>query len=101
MHFGQVQYFFQLKLNGQKETVALVSVYTAPDPQLLEKSSNTLMVCRYLGDAALKIILVKKIASCIAMVPFHDPADDHFFVCKKIGLEMAHMAGVQEEMGDN
>ena len=71
-----------------------------PNPRLLEESSNTLMVCQYMGDAALKIIPVKKIASCIAMVPFNDPADDYFFVCEKVGLEMAQMAGAQEEIGD-
>ena len=99
-HFGEVQYFFQLKVNGRKETVALVSVFTAPDPRLLEESSNTLMVCKYLGNAALKVIPVKKIAICIAMVPFNEPADDYFFVCEKVGLEMAQMAGAQEELGD-
>lgn len=81
--------------------MALISVYAAPDPLLLEESSGTLMVCRYLGNTALKIIFARKIASCVAMVPFLDPPDGRVFVCQKIGLEMARMAGVQEEVEDD
>jgi hypothetical protein len=76
--------------------LALVSIYSTPDPILLEESSGALLVCRYKGIASLEVISVKHIASCIAMVPFKDPDDGRCFVCEKMGLDVAFLAGSQE-----
>ncbi|KAF8961789.1 hypothetical protein BDZ97DRAFT_1616783, partial [Flammula alnicola] len=67
--FAEVQYFFQTTIRGEDETVALVSTFGAPDPQLLAESSGALRVCQYKGVAALEVIPVKNIISCIVMIP--------------------------------
>ena len=95
--FGEVQYFFQAKIQENTETLALISSYGSPDPTLLTESSGALMVCQYRGVASLEVICVKKIASCIAMVPFTAPPDGRFFVCEKVGLAVAFLGSAQEE----
>ena len=94
--FAEVQYFFRAKLHGNEETLALVSTYSPPEPVLLTESSGALMVCKYRGISSLEVIRVKNIISCIAMVPFKDPHDGRFFVCEKMGLDMACLGGMQE-----
>lgn len=97
--FAEVQYFFQTTVGDQKETLALISHYSKPDSQLLEASSGALLVCKYQGDASLEVISAKKIASCVAMIPFRNFIDNQFFVCEKMGLEVAYLAGIEEEEG--
>jgi hypothetical protein len=95
--FGEVQFFFQLKINnGEEETVALTSVFGNPDPRLLQESSGALIVCEYQGNNSLEIIPVKTISTCIAMILFKNPEDNLFFVCSKMGLDVAFLGGAQE-----
>ncbi|KAF8971770.1 hypothetical protein BDZ97DRAFT_1650914, partial [Flammula alnicola] len=94
--FAEVQYYFQAELAEQTETLALVSTYGPPNPQLLEESSGALLVCQYQGIASLEVISVKNIVSCVAMVPFKNPEDGRFFVCEKTGLEVAFLGGAEE-----
>ena len=54
------------------------------------------MVCKYQGVSSLEVILVKQIISCVAMVPFKQPHDGRFFVCEKMGLDMAFLGSIQE-----
>ena len=95
--FAEVQFFFQVFIQGTEQTVALISKYSSPDEEFLDMSSGALLVCRYSGMAALEVISVKNIASCVAMVPFKEPEDSHFFVCEKMGLEVAFLGGAREE----
>lgn len=95
--FAEVQYFFQIEMGGEILTVALISKFGPPDPNLLAASSGALMVCQYQGVASLEVIQINKIISCIAMVPFTDPPDGRFFVCEKMGLDMAFLGGIQEQ----
>ncbi|KIL54644.1 hypothetical protein M378DRAFT_39320, partial [Amanita muscaria Koide BX008] len=67
--FGEVQYYFQEVINGQKKTLALISVYSQPDEQLIHQSHGTLLVCKYRPDSLL-VIDVKFIRSVVAMIPF-------------------------------
>jgi hypothetical protein len=69
---------------------------------------NTLWSCENQGDSALKFIDVKTIQSVVAMIPHSKPAmagqqsdsesDDRFFLVEKPGLDVAIMAGVEEEL---
>ncbi|KAF8811838.1 hypothetical protein BYT27DRAFT_7221332 [Phlegmacium glaucopus] len=86
----------RMSRNVMLKTLALVSIYGTPDPILLEESSGVLAVCQYKGIAALEVVAVKQIASCIAMVPFKEPGDRRYFVCEKMGLDIAFLAGSQE-----
>jgi hypothetical protein len=97
-----VQYFFQANIRDCTHTLALVSVYSAPDATLLEASSNTLWVSTYQGNDALLVIDFKAILSVVAMVPFPGtPADVNparYFAVDKIGLEVGYMGGIQEDI---
>jgi hypothetical protein len=88
--------------------LALVSLYSKPDPTILLHSMNTLWSCENQGDAALKFIEAKTIQSVVAMIP-HNPAipglqtegSKRFFLVEKPGLDVAIMAGIEEEfIGD-
>jgi hypothetical protein len=100
--FGEVQFFFQLNINNREETVALISVFGNPDPHLLQESSGALIVCEYRGNNFLEIIPVKAISTCIAMIPFtNNPEDNLFFICNKMGLDVAFLGGAQEVEEDD
>ncbi|KAG2146318.1 hypothetical protein DEU56DRAFT_731694, partial [Suillus clintonianus] len=84
-------------------TVTMVSVYSRPDPELLQKSAQTVWSCTYHGNEALQLVSVKTIHSVVAMVP-HRPklpsglVEDRFFLVEKPGLGLV---SVDEEMGDD
>jgi len=42
---AEVQYFFQMNVNLECRTLAMVSLYTEPNPGMLQDSYNTLLVC--------------------------------------------------------
>jgi hypothetical protein len=96
--FGEVQFFFRTKVGDEELSFALISVYTAPDATLLVRSHGTLWSCEYRAEAELRVIPAKSIISVVAMVPHKD---DHFFVTEKLGLEVAYMGGVEEEMTED
>jgi len=83
--------------------VALISLYSAPDPHLLKISSDTLLVCRYHGDASLVLVTAQSIKSVVAMVPFMERAEGgrprrhegRFFVVEKPGLSLVEL-GMEE-----
>lgn len=84
--------------------LALVSLYSRPDETLLSLSVNTLWSCEYQGDDALMFIDVKIIQAVVAMIPHRVelpgfPPSERFFLVEKPGLDVAMMAGVEEEEG--
>lgn len=72
-------------------TVAIVSVYSRPDPELLQRSTQTVWSCKHEADQALQLVSVKSIQSVVAMIP-HRPklpsgvVEDRFFLLEKPGL---------------
>lgn len=81
------------------KTFALVSIYSAPDELLLSKSSGALAVCKYKGSLGLKVIPSSSILSVVGMVPFPAGKDEEdFFLVEKLGLDMAHLGGHDEEL---
>nr|VWP00054.1 Zn(2)-C6 fungal-type domain-containing protein [Ganoderma boninense] len=107
--FAEVQYFFRMHLHDHAETLAMVSVFSAPDPAILEYSRSTLLACTYRGEASRMVVFAKQIVSVIAMVPLPlTPAEEcdpraselygqRFFVVEKPGLDVALMAGRTED----
>jgi hypothetical protein len=87
-------------LGNEIKGLALISLYDPPDPDLLRDSSNALWVAHYRGDDNLKVIDIKSIATCVAMIPFTKPPDGRFFVCEKMGLEVGNLSGLIEVEGD-
>jgi hypothetical protein len=102
--FGEVYFIYRNSVEGdQWRPVALISLYSAPDPALLEISSNTLLVCWYHGDNSLVLVEAQAIKSVVAMVPFMDKPEGgrprrhsgRFFVVEKPGLSLAEL-GMEE-----
>ena len=103
-HFGEVYFFYRISVGEDDwQPVALVSLYSAPDPTLLKMSSNTLLVCQYHGEDSLVLVEANSIKSVVAMVPFMEKSegdrprrhDDRFFVVEKPGLSLAEL-GMEE-----
>jgi hypothetical protein len=98
-----VYFFIHLTHEGHDLALALVSLYSAPHPKLLEVSHNMLWSCEYQGDSSLKFINVKSIQSVVAMIP-HMPmiegqqAGEHFFLVEKPGFDVAVIGGMDEAM---
>jgi hypothetical protein len=100
LNFGEVLFYFQASVGGTTQTLALVSIYSPPDLNLLRLSSQTLWACRHQGTVSLRVIDFKTIISVVAMVPLpHIP--DLFFVVEKMGLDVADLAGSDERVEEN
>lgn len=101
---AEVCFFIHLRHEEEETALALVSLFSKLDLALLQLSVNTLWSCEYQGDSALKFVDVKCIQAVVAMVP-HAPviegckACERFFLVEKPGLDVAVMAGAEEEIG--
>lgn len=76
-------------------TLAVISVYSEPNPDLLTVSHGTFASCQYFGDDALVVVDVSCIESVVAMVP-HNPlhskdSELHFFLVERPGLDIANL----------
>jgi hypothetical protein len=122
IRFGEVRYFTQLATettsgdNGETEwsfiNVAVISLFSLPDNELLELSSHVVASCTYYGDDDIRVIDIKSITDVVAMVP-HRPrlpsgvVEDRFFMVEKPGLDVASFGilpaddAVEGEGGDN
>ena len=102
--FGEVVFFYRISIGeDQWMPVALLSLYSAPDPNLLKISFNTLLVCHYRGDDNLALVKAQSIKSVVAMVPFMEKPEGgqprrhngRFFVVEKPGLSLTEL-GMEE-----
>lgn len=100
--FAEVHFYFRGIAPGSPTALALVSPYSAPDPQLLERSSNTLLACT--RTDTLRVVNVKSIQAVVAMVPApHISLIDEeatYFVVEKLGLEIQHMGGAADDLDE-
>ncbi|KAJ7023772.1 hypothetical protein C8F04DRAFT_1193189 [Mycena alexandri] len=98
VRYGEVQFFFQATINktGKEHSLALVSVYSDPDPEILEESYGTVIQCDYFGEEALDVIAIGDIQAGVAMIPIGE--DGAYFVAEKLGLDIDTMAGTEEDM---
>jgi hypothetical protein len=102
IHFAEVKFYFMKTVGGERRAFALVSEYSPPNEYLLRASNNTLVVCRYNGEANLLVIDVKSILSVVAMVPFPfllDDREDNYFMIEKVGLDVVE-ADIQDDDAD-
>ena len=88
---AEVRYFFRLQFGPTIYSLAILSMFSNPDPELLEKSYNTVYSSHYRGEDALVVVNVIKITSLVAMVPYYrvqedgtilDPGNEYFLVEK-------------------
>ncbi|ETW76855.1 hypothetical protein HETIRDRAFT_125856 [Heterobasidion irregulare TC 32-1] len=104
IQFAEVRYYFTMRIQGEVVALALVSLFSQPDTELMKASSNTVLSCEHRGDSALAVINVKTIVAGVAMIPHGDGLPNlgsRFFVVEKMGLEIASMDGVAEDAADD
>ena len=92
--FAKVHYFFHLKFDSTVHMLAIGSLFSAPDPDLLEQSYSTVYSCRYQANSIISFH-VKTVEALVAMVPYfritgdfkvETPENLHFLV-EKPGLD--------------
>lgn len=98
-----MQFYFRSNHSGVERAYALVSVWSEPDMDLLQESSNTVYSCVYQGQAALQVIDVKRVTSVVAMVPMSPRDGDRssrYFLLEKPGLEITALGDVATDIPD-
>ncbi len=103
--FAEVLYYFQLRFEHTRYTLALVSIYSPPDAELLRESSETVYSCEHQGDTGLRAVFVSDIAAVVAMVPLFDVTgegeviipENRYFLVEKPGLDVAVLRGEEEQ----
>lgn len=80
------------------ETLAFVSEYSPPHPDIFEKSRSTFWWCAQ--TTSVSVVNVKNISSVIAMIPRqlqdHVFQESRSFLCEMPGLHVACMGGAME-----
>jgi hypothetical protein len=86
---GEVQYFFQVRSpNTQRiATLALVALWSRPDPNLWDLSYNT-CYSSTLSREEVVVIKVHQITSVVAMVKHEVQGAERFFLVEKPGLSI-------------
>ena len=64
---ADIKYFFCLRFGDVVHSLALVSVFSPPDQELLEESQHAAYICHYEGAAALRVVDVKAITAVVSM----------------------------------
>lgn len=100
IRFAEVQFFLRLEIQGVVETLALVSLYSQPNEELLQHSYGTVVSCRYQGVESLRVVPITDIISVVGMIPHPatTPANiiepqGSFYVAEKLGLESSLLRG--------
>ncbi|KAG0696653.1 hypothetical protein DFH29DRAFT_783759, partial [Suillus ampliporus] len=65
--------------------LALISLYSPPNRNLLQLSSEVLYSCQYRGDDSLYVVPITAIQAVVAMVPHTIDEEDCFFMFEQLG----------------
>lgn len=99
IQFGEAQFYFQLVDPDNDEKFipyALVSIYSPPEPDILEQSSRTLWACTYCGSEDFCVIPISSIITVVSMQPLPQCTGDPeglWFVVEKSGLDDTEISG--------
>ncbi|ETW75993.1 hypothetical protein HETIRDRAFT_53847, partial [Heterobasidion irregulare TC 32-1] len=99
--FAEVRFYFSSRMQEKDIPLALISLFSPPDPGLMEASSNTVLSCMHQGDDGLAVVEVNCIIAGVAMVPYTNGPNSigtWFFVAEKMGLDVTCMDGRQESI---
>lgn len=101
IRFAEVKYFFNLPVHGNThpKEVALIKLFSEPDPHWLKKSHSTYRVCKAGTDADLVVVPVNKIKTVVAMIPNPRRGQGCFSAVRKPGCR-AFRTGVDRERID-
>jgi hypothetical protein len=105
--FAEVSFYFQLPIeeNGESKnkTYALISRYSPPHAEILQKSHNTYWSCTHGRIENIEIVPAKTILSVVSIIPhklFEDDSEQRYFVVEKPGLDVVRIGGVEESAPD-
>ena len=99
-------YFFQFRICGTIQALAMVRLYSLPDPGYYSKSYGALIVCRRGNEQATRVIEATSIQSVVAMPKFPllpsevgviPSPDELYYVVEKPGLDVFVPSGANEE----
>ena len=104
IEYAEIQFYFFKFINLEDlKASALVSVYSRPDPKILEDSFGSLWACKYNAINNLHIIDTESIISVVLMQPLPllpGEPDDFWFVIEKTGLDDSSLSGVKEPLDE-
>ena len=89
IRLAEARFYFQAKVEGVEETLALCSIYSPVDFDLREYTHGTLNICNYEGEDSLIVIRVASILSVVAMVPVRNQVEGlrrQYFLVEKFAL---------------
>jgi hypothetical protein len=100
LEYAEVEYYFIAKMIDamgvmQSRPLALVSLYSPPNLELLEMSERTLWACEYQGERAFRVVDTTCILAVVGMVPF-SAFPGQVFVAEKLGLDVDDLGGFEE-----
>ncbi|KIJ23359.1 hypothetical protein M422DRAFT_62428 [Sphaerobolus stellatus SS14] len=100
VEFGEVHYYFTISITDRLEAFTLVQLYSAPNQQLLEDSSDVLYsVVQLPEETGLRLIKVEDIQGVVAVIP-HSPREvigpqTRWFIWERMGLDISMMQSVR------
>ena len=97
--FAEVHYYFQMIIQKQTQTLALVTKYSDPDAEILRESFGTLWVLKKQqpSNKVLTVIEAKNIITVVPIPPLSG-SDNLWFLAEKPGLNISEIGGVEELM---
>jgi hypothetical protein len=66
---ADVEYFFRLQFGEAIHSLALVTLFSPPDDDILRESHNAAYICHHSGVDGLTVVDVKSIIGVVSMVP--------------------------------
>ncbi|KAJ7588206.1 hypothetical protein C8J56DRAFT_727546, partial [Mycena floridula] len=101
VEIGEVRFYLLLKIGDHRSAVAVVSLYSRPDPVLLQQSSQMYWTMQHLQDAKIVVVNVTQIQSCVAVIPdmqygkqHQDGTEkDRWYLGERPGLTLTGMIG--------
>ncbi|KAG1817421.1 hypothetical protein EV424DRAFT_1324335, partial [Suillus variegatus] len=96
---GEVYFYFNMTIHDRRKTFAMVSVYSDPHQDLLQRSFHTVFACHHRGDNSLRLIEICAIQSVVAMVPHQFPGINGtlYYLIERPGLDIIRIGGINEE----
>ncbi|KAG2755621.1 hypothetical protein P692DRAFT_20869003 [Suillus brevipes Sb2] len=97
--FGEVRYFFECRVNpaSPPEALAVISLYSTPDLELLRRSHHTFVSCVHQEDKELIAINVTSIQSVVTMIPHSLNGQQHFYMVEWPGADVTYLGGYLED----
>jgi len=101
-------FFFCLRFGGTVYSLALVSVFSPSDPEILELSSCAAYICHHGGTEALTVMDVKAVTAVISMVPDYEVTvngdivipNNRFSLVEAPFIKLAAVCGIVEDDTD-